>query len=586
MKSFLKYLLATIIGILLSGILIFLIILGIISGIVASQNKTVTLKPNTILYLQLDQPIVDRKPNILFDLSFISRAQKTGLNEILNAIRKAKDDQNITGIHLDLTYIASGIGTIEEIRNALIDFRKSGKFVTVYSEIFTQSAYYLATGADKIYLNPTGYFNFVGLRAQSAFFKNTLKKLDIEAKVIRYGQYKSYGEQYTQEKYSDENREQINQLITSIWDDLCKKISVQRKIPVDKLKDIADNLLIRDANSAYELGFVDSLVFRDQLLSILKVKTFVDESKDLQTVTLRQYASVPEKKNYKGLAKNKIAVIYASGDINIGEGSDEMIGSDKFGKAIREARRDSSIKAIVLRVNSPGGSSLASDVISREISLAQKAKPVIVSMGDVAASGGYYISCLADSILLQPCTITGSIGVVSIFLNTKGLFNKLGITFDLQKTNKHSDFPSGIRGLDPQEEEYWQSATDETYKIFVNKVSEGRHLSFTDVDKIAQGRVWSGVDAIKIGLADRIGGLEDAIEVARKMAGLDDKFRIVELPEQEDILKKLMEDFSENSKVKAIQRELGIPAEYIPELQQLIETQGILTRMPMDINIY
>jgi protease-4 len=263
-----------------------------------------------------------------------------------------------------------------------------------------------------------------------------------------------------------------------------------------------------------------------------------------------------------------------------------MIGSDKFGKAIREARRDSSIKAIVLRVNSPGGSSLASDVISREIELAHKVKPVIVSMGDVAASGGYYISCLADSILLQPGTITGSIGVVSIFLNTKGLFNKLGVTFDLQKTNKHSDFPSGIRSLDPQEEEYWQSATDETYKIFVDKVCQGRKLSFAQVDNIAQGRVWSGADAIKIGLADKIGGLEDAIEIARKMAGLDNKYRIVELPEQEDVLKKILEDFTENSRVKTIQRELGIPGEYIPELKQLIENQGILTRMPLNINIY
>jgi protease-4 len=586
MKSFFKYLLATIVGIIISSLLLFFIIFGILSAVVSKQDNAVEIKPNTILYLELENPIVDRKPNNPFDFAFFSKTQKIGLNEILKNIKKAKEDQNISGIHLDLTFIPSGVGTIEEIRNALIDFRKSGKFVTVYSEILTQSAYYLASAADKIYLNPAGYFNFVGLRAQSAFFKNTLEKLDIEAKVIRYGQYKSYGEQYTQEKYSDQNREQISQLINSIWDDILKKISIQRKISVEKLKDIADNLLIRNANSAYKLGLVDSLVYRDQLLSILKAKTFVDESKDLQTVSLKKYSAVPEKRSYKGLAKNKIAVIYASGDINIGEGTDEMIGSDKFGKAIREARRDSSIKAIVLRVNSPGGSSLASDVISREIELAHKVKPVIVSMGDVAASGGYYISCLADSILLQPGTITGSIGVVSIFLNTKGLFNKLGVTFDLQKTNKHSDFPSGIRSLDPQEEEYWQSATDETYKIFVDKVCQGRKLSFAQVDNIAQGRVWSGADAIKIGLADKIGGLEDAIEIARKMAGLDNKYRIVELPEQEDVLKKILEDFTENSRVKTIQRELGIPGEYIPELKQLIENQGILTRMPLNINIY
>jgi protease-4 len=586
MKSFFKYLLATIVGVVLSGILLIIIFVVIVSSIVTIKNIPVEVKPNTILYLKFDQPIIDRQPSNFFDISFIPGTQKIGLNEILNSIRKAKTDPNISGIHLDLTYIVSGIATIEEIRNALIDFRKTGKFVTVYSEIFTQSAYYLASAADKIYLNPAGYFNFVGLRAQSAFFKNTLEKLDIEAKVIRYGQYKSYGEQYTQDKYSDENREQLNQLLTSIWKDICEKISVQRNISIDKLNNIADSLLVRNAEAAYKLGFVDSLIYRDQLLTLLKKRTFVDENKDLNTVSLKQYSTVPEKKNYKGLAKNKIAVIYAYGDINMGEGTDEMIGSDKFGKSIRKARRDSTIKAIVLRVNSPGGSSLASDVICREILLAQKIKPVIVSMGDVAASGGYYISCPADSILLQPGTITGSIGVVSILLNTKGLFNKLGVTFDLQKTNKHSDFPSGIRSLSPQEEEYWQAATDETYKIFVDKVSNGRKLTFDQVDKIAQGRVWSGADAVRIGLADRIGGLDDAIEVARKMAKLDDKFGIIELPEQEDTFKKLFENYTENSRSKAIQQVLGIPGEYIPELKQLIETQGILTRMPFDINIY
>jgi protease IV len=584
MKSFLKYLLATIVGIIISTILLFFILVGVVNLVISSQEQTVTMKPNTILYLDFDQPIVDRKPNN--PLSILSKTSKIGLNDILKAIKKAKTDDNISGIHLDLTYIASGIATTEEIRNALLDFRKSGKFVTVYSEIMTQGAYYLASAADKIYLNPVGYFNFVGLRAQSAFFKNTLDKLDIDAKVIRYGHYKSFGEQFTSDKFSDENRQQLNKLITSIWGDFCKKIEDQRGISVVRLNEIADSLLIHNAQDAYKLGFVDSLVYRDELLSILKSKTSIDESNDLQTVSLKQYSGVPEKRVYKGLAKDKIAVIYASGDINTGEGTDEVIGSDDFGKAIRNARRDSSIKAIVLRVNSPGGSSLASDVIAREIMLAKAVKPVVVSMGDVAASGGYYISCLADSILLQPGTITGSIGVVSIFLNTKGLFNKLGVTFDLEKTNKHSDFPSGIRALDAQEEEYWQLATNEIYRDFVNKVSQGRKMTFAEVDDIAQGRVWSGIDAIQLKLADKIGGLDDAVEVARNMAGLNERYRIVELPEQEDPIQKIIKDLTENSRLKALQRKLGFVAEYIPILERLVENQGILTRMPYDITIY
>lgn len=584
MKSFFKYLLATILGIIISSVILLFILIGIVNLVVSSQEKPVELKPNTILFLDLNQQIVDRKPSD--PLSFLSKNYKIGLNDILNCIHKAKTDDNIKGIHLDLTYIASGIGTIEEIRNALLDFKQSGKFVTVYSEIMTQGAYYLATAADKIYLNPVGYFNFVGLKVQGVFFKNTLDKLDIDAKVIRYGQYKSFGEQYTEEGFSDENRLQLNKLISSIWNDICSKIEKERGISVSKLNDVANNLLIHNAQDAYKLGFVDSLVFRDQLLSILKTKTSVEEKDDLSTVTLKKYSSVPEKKNYKGLAKDKIAVIYASGDINIGEGTEEMIGSDDFGKAIRSARRDSTIKAIVLRVNSPGGSALASDVIAREIQLAKEVKPVVVSMGDVAASGGYYISCLADSILLQPGTITGSIGVVSIFLNTKGLFDKVGVTFDLEKTNKHSDFPSGIRALDAQEEEYWQLSTNEIYKDFVDKVSKGRKMSFDQVDQIAQGRVWAGTDAIQIKLADKIGGLNDAIQVARNMAGLGDKYRLVELPEQEEPLQKLIKDFTEDTRIKFLQRKLGINGEYIPVLERLVENQGILTRMPCDITIY
>ncbi len=584
MKSFLKYVLATFTGIVLSSFILLFIIIGIAKVAVSGKEKTVKIEPHSFLYLKLDQPIVDRKPNNPFN--FFSRRQDIGLNDLLENIKKAKDDPNIDGIHLELAYIVGGLGTIEEIRNALLDFKKSGKFITVYGESLTQGAYYLASVADKIYFNPMGYFSFVGIRAKSVFFKNTLKKLDIEPTVVRCGAYKSFGESFTEEKFSDANREQLKELISSIWTDICNKIAVQRGISVKKLNEIADNLLLKDAQSAYNLKFVDSLVYKDQVLSILKKKTGVAEAKDLKAVTLSQYRQVPKSRTYKGLAKNKIAIIYASGDIYPGEGTDDNIGSDKYGKAIREARRDSSIKAIVLRVNSGGGSALASEVIWRELYLARQTKPVVVSMGDMAASGGYYISCMADSIVAQPNTITGSIGVIGLFLNTKGFFNKIGVTFDTEKSNENADFMSGVRPLTPAELDYLRFSTDEIYKTFVSRVSDGRHLPFSEVDKIGQGRIWSGTDALKLKLVDKIGGLTDAVQIAKKMAHLDEKFLIVELPEQKDPFQKFLKEVTDDARMKIFGNKLGLPDDYVKSIRNILEEQGVLAHIPYDISFY
>jgi protease IV len=585
MKSFLKYVLATFTGLIITMLLVLLIFIGIVAHF-SNKEKAVKIEPHTILLLKLDQPIVDRKPSTPYNLKIFANSQNIGLNEVLDNVKKAKEDPNIDGIHLDLTFVAAGLGTIEEIRNALLDFKKSGKFVTVYSETLTQGAYYLATAADKIYFYPMGFFNFAGMRAMSPFIRNTLKKLDIEPTIIRCGAYKSFGETFTEEKYSDANREQLKELINSIWTDICNKISNQRGIPVQKLNEIADKLLLKDAKAAYDLKFVDSLLYRDQLLSILKKKTNVEESKDLNTVTLSQYNTVPKTRSYKGLAKDKIAIVYASGDIYPGDGGEDNIGSDKFGKAIRKARRDSSIKAIVVRVNSPGGSAMASDVIWRELSLARKSKPVVVSMGDVAASGGYYISCMADTILTDPNTITGSIGVFSIFMNTKGFFNKLGITFDVEKTNEYADFMSGVRAVKPGELDYWQNSTDNMYKVFMAKVSEGRNIPSGEVSRIAQGRIWSGTDALKLKLVDKIGGLEDAVQIAKNMAHLDEKYRIVELPEQENALEKLLNELTDNTKIKILGSKLGLADETVKNMKNMLENQGILIRMPFDVSFY
>jgi protease-4 len=585
MKSFLKYVLATIVGIVVSSIVLFLLFVGIISVIVSSQEKTVDIKPNSILCLKLDQQIVDRKPSMPFNFSSFSKMKKIGLNELLESISKAKDDPNIKGIHLDLSYIPAGIGTVEEIRTALLDFRKSGKFVTVYSELFSQKAYYLATAADKIYLNPVGYFEWVGLRIQSPFFKNALDKLDIEATVVRYGKFKSAAEQFTENGYSAENSEQLQRLISTIWKDICSKISDQRNISPEKLNEIADKLMVKTPLDAYELGLVDSLLYKDQVITILKDKTGIEESKDLNTVELGEYAKVPKARNYKGIAKDKIAVVYASGNILSGEGDDESIGSDKFAAAIRKARRDSTIKAVVVRVNSGGGSAIASDVIWRELDLTRQTKPVVVSMGDVAASGGYYISCMADTILAQPSTLSGSIGVIGMYLNTQGFFNKFGISFDTEKTNTYADFLSGVRPASEFELQYWQTMIDTIYATFVRRVDAGRPLSYNEIDRIGQGRIWSGVDAVELGLVDKIGGLQDAIEIARKMAGLDEKYRLIELPEQEDMLTAIIKDLTEGAYLNTLQKKLGVDGEYLMVLRKLMENQGILTKMPFEITI-
>jgi len=585
MKEFLKYVLATIVGIIVSSIIVIILFIGVISVIVASQEKTVDVKVNSILYLKLDQQIVDRKPSMQFNINTLRRVEKMGLNDILLNIRKAKDDSKIKGIYLDLSYLPAGIGTVEEIRNALIDFRKSGKFVIVYSEMMSQKAYYLATAADQIFLNPVGFFEWVGLRIQSPFFKGALEKLDVEATVVRHGKFKSAAEQFSEKEFSTENSEQLQRLISTIWADMCKKIEIQRNIPAAKLDELADKLLVNNPQSAYALGLVDSLIYMDQVIDILKAKTGIEESKDLNTITLADYSKIPEARKYKGLAKDKIAIVYASGDIISGEGDDESIGSDRFASEIRKARRDSSVKAVVVRVNSPGGSALASDVIWRELNLTKQVKPVVVSMGDLAASGGYYISCMADTILAQPGTIAGSIGVIGMHLNTLGLFNKFGISFDSEKTDQYADFLSPLRKPSQVELQYWQAMVDTIYTTFVRRVDEGRALNFVEIDNIGQGRIWSGVDALEQGLVDKIGGLQDAIEIAKNMAGLGEKYRIIELPEQEDPLTKIIEELTQTAYSKVIGDKLGAQSDYLMVVKKLQNNQGVLARMPFEISI-
>lgn len=591
MKSFLKYTLATIVGFVVSSLIVILIIVGIISSAVSSsKQKDTEIKENSVLYVKLDKPIVDRaskNPFANFNFGSMEADVKIGLwDDILENIEKAKTDEKIKGIFLDLSVIPAGIGTIEEIRNALLDFKESEKFIISYSEVYTQKAYYLASVADEIYLNPEGMFDFRGLRAQITFFKGTLEKLDIEPQIIRHGKYKSFIEPLILDKMSEANKEQTMKYVGSIWNHMLKKISESREIPVDKLNEYADNYQLVVSEDLVNKKFIDGLKYKDEIIDILKAKLDLKEDDKIQIVKLQKYTSVPKLKEHKGLAKDKIAIIFAQGGIQSGDGDEETIGSERISKAIREARKDSTIKAIVFRVNSGGGSPLASDVILREIKLAKEVKPVIASMGDVAASGGYYVLCAADEVLASPNTITGSIGVFGVIPNMQKLFNKkLGITFDGIKTNKLADFADISRPLTPEENDLLYTMVEKTYDVFITHVSEGRELEKTEVDRIGQGRVWSGADALELGLIDRFGGLKDAVAIAQEKAGLE-KFRIVSLPEQKDPFEQIMKQLGGDVKASFIESELGENYKYYKRIKEISEMSGIQALMLEEIDIY
>lgn len=588
MKGFFKYLLASVLGVILAMILFFFISMGILSAIVSSQDQAVKIEKNTILHLTLDQIITDRSnknPMESFDFTSFKPTVQLGLNDILENIKKAKTDENIAGIYLDLTVIPSGIATIEEIRNALLDFKASGKFIISYADTYTQPSYYLATTADKVYLNPEGMLMFVGLRSEMLFFKEALEKLGIEMQIIRHGKFKSAMEPFMYTKMSDENREQIITYMGAIWNQMLKGISETRNISVDELNRIANNLLLKNPEAALELKFVDGLKYKDELLEELRERTEQKDINKIKSVDIGKYAKVP-KKDRKALEKEKIAVVYASGNVIMGEGAEGTIGSDRISKAIREARRDSSVKAIVFRVNSGGGSALASEVIWREIKLAQEVKPVIASLGDVAASGGYYIVCPAQTIVASPNTITGSIGVFGALPNGKELMNKkLGIHVDVAKTNTYADMGSFFRPLTAQEKDAIQFEIEEIYETFITHVAEGRGMTKEKVDEIGQGRVWSGTNAMEIGLIDEFGGLDKAIELAAKAANLE-KYRIVELPKLKDPFEQILEDLKGNAKVSILKNELGDEYRYYEALQNIKSVRGVQARMPFDIEIY
>lgn len=588
MKEFFKFVFASMVGVILSFFALFILFIIFISVIVASAGSDgkVDVSANSVMHMSLDYPIAeraDKNPFGEFDFMGFESKKTLGLKEILSGINDAKKDDHIKGIYLDASSVSAGFATIEEIRNALIDFRKSGKFIIAYSEVYSQGAYYLATAADKIYLNPEGMLDFRGLSSESMFFKGALDKLGIEAQIIKVGTYKSAVEPFILDKMSEPNRQQVTSFLGSMYDHFLSKISESRKIPKATLFTIADSAKVRDPKDAVTFRMVDGLLYKDQVLDDLKSRTGIDKKKDVKSVSIEEYAVNENKERSK--SSNRIAVIYANGEIISGEGNDNNMGSERISRAIRKARTDNKVKAVVLRVNSPGGSALASDVMWREVVLTKKVKPVIVSMGDVAASGGYYIACAADSIFAQPNTITGSIGVFGIIPNMQSFFNdKLGITFDGVKTGRYADLGDVSRPLTESERLIFQEEVNKTYSTFTKKVADGRKRSQAYVDSIGQGRVWSGTEALKNGLVDRLGDIDDAIASAAKKAKLKD-YRILSYPTQVDPLKSLFNNSADKVRVYFAKKELGDNFTYYEQVKSALGISGIQARMPYNITV-
>ncbi|NRF40855.1 signal peptide peptidase SppA [Pedobacter foliorum] len=589
MREFFKYVFATIVGVVISLVLFTLLFVVIIVGVVSSldSDKTVSVSSNSVLYLNMDQAITERTADDTFsNLPIVGGdgEKSIGFNDILKSLKKAKTDDDIKCIYLNVTSPNAGFATLREVRNALIDFKTSKKKIIAYSEVYTQGAYYLASVADKVYLNPEGTLEFKGLSSQIMFFKGALEKLGVEAQIIRVGSYKSAIEPFILDKMSDKNREQVTAYLNGMYNTFLEGIAESRHISTPTLHQIADDYKIQQPKDAITYKLIDGLKYKDEILDELKSLSGKDKKSNISSITINDYAK-NLKADQSGSSSNKVAVIYADGDIVGGEGSNVQIGSERLSRTIRKARLDSSIKAIVLRVNSPGGSALASDVIWREIILTKKVKPVIASFGDVAASGGYYIACAADSIFVQPNTITGSIGVFGVIPNFQKLLNsKLGITFDGVKTGKYADIMSTNRPLTDGERLIIQTDVNRVYDTFITHVSEGRKKSKAYIDSIGGGRVWIGTDAVKIGLADRTGSFNDAITSAAKKAKVTD-YKVVEYPEMISPFKSFMENSADKVKTYYAKQELGDNYPIYQQIKSAISKSGVQTRMPFEITV-
>ncbi|MDR2834997.1 MAG: signal peptide peptidase SppA [Bacteroidales bacterium] len=595
MKSFFKYVFATVVGIILTYIICMVIGIIFLTSIIAGISpKTVSVKENSVLRIDLSNEIPDKVVNEFnnFDFTKMKIKQVLGLNDILRTIEKAKTDVNVKGIYLDLSSVSQGFSTLEEIRNKLIEFKDTKKFIIAYSSVYSQGAYYLASVADKIYLNPQGGIDWKGLNMEVMFYSGLMEKIGVEAQIFRHGQFKSAIEPFINKEMSEPNKRQSITLIQSLWDDMCTKISASRGISIEKLNLIADNLDALKAKTALDDKMVDGIKYYDEVLTELSELSGNSKSNKDMFVSLFDY-SKSVKPNTETITNTKItnakiAVIFAEGEIVDGSDVNNNIAGDNMAEIIRKVREDKDVKAVVLRVNSPGGSGLASEIIWRELNLTRAEKPVVVSMGNYAASGGYYISCPSNYIFAQPNTITGSIGVFGMLPNVQKLMNdKLGITIDGVRTNQNSGYGQIYRPVNDAERIIIQNSIEEFYDTFLTRVSDGRNIEKSQVDSIGQGRVWSGINALEIKLIDGIGGLNDALKKAVELAELNEgEYVIREYPEKTDMFSELFNGLSVQMSERKLKEILGENYEIFKTLNRIQNMKGIQARMDYQMVIY
>lgn len=571
-------------GTVLSILVLFFILIAAVAGMAGSdKDDKAELKEHSVLRLSLDYSIPERtsdNPFHNFDFASMEGSNDPGLNDILKCIRHAATDDKIDGIYIDISIMPNDYATLKEIRDELIAFKKSKKFIIAYGEIIEEHGYYVASVADKVYINPTGTMLLDGFAYTSTYVKGMLDKIGVQAELIRHGKFKAAGEPFIADKMSDENRRQIESFMGGVYDDFITSITNSRKLKADEFKNICNNLLVQSPEDAKRLGLVDGLKYHDEIETELHDKLKTEAKEKIDFIDISSYKQKAKDGNIT--AKDKIAVIYAVGEIIDGEGDENQVGSAPTAEAIAKARKDSAVKAVVLRINSPGGSALASDVIWREVVLTQKVKPVIVSMGAVAASGGYYIAAPADVIVAEPNTITGSIGVFGMFINAEKLLkDKLGLKFEKVKMGEYSDLGTPDRAMTAAEKAIMQKMIDRIYTDFISKVAEGRKLTVEQVDSIAQGRVWAGVDAKKIGLIDEFGGLKEAIAIAAKKANLTD-YKITNLPQQKDPFEKILKSFGASTSNYFVKAQLGEDYKYYEQMKKIQHMHGVKARMLWD----
>lgn len=582
-KTFLASCLGSIVAIGVLIIIMVLFITALISGL-SNDDALTLIKDKSVLHLKLDVPITENDLEDPFEgLPLPGAVSSIGLLPLKRTIEHAKSDPKIEGIYLDLSMYMGGYGVAREIRQALLDFKSSGKWIVAYSEFYTEASYYIVSVADQVLLNPEGEIEFNGLAIEVSFFKKLFDKLEIKPQIFRVGDFKSAVEPFMLERMSNENRLQLNELITDIHTSLLTDVAQSRNIEVAQLREIADQMQVTNTQTAVALGLVDSLVYFDQVQDNLRSRLGLEKDSPINFIKYGKY-----KKSFStySKSKNEIAVIVADGNILPGKASAGTIGSDTFAEEIRKARTNDKVKAIVIRINSPGGSALASDVMWREIKLAAEVKPVIASMSDYAASGGYYLAMACDTIVAQPTTITGSIGVFSVLFDLSSfLDNKIGITFEEVKTGNVGELITVTRPLTEPEKAIWQKRTEEIYESFTTKAAEGRGMSVAELKKIASGRVWTGTQAQERGLVDVLGNFEQAVDIAAAKAGVQDDYKLRYYPVQKSFIQEWLSDMEENAETKALTRELGAHYKTYEQLKKLKEYQGSQARMPFELII-